>query len=109
MNRRPRGRLWLVLPLLLLLARCAGAAGRPPPRPRPPRAPPGPMLARRWGRVINIASLVGLHGAPYVTAYAASKHALVGLTRALALEVAGRGGPANGDHPRYDPAPRPRG
>jgi NAD(P)-dependent dehydrogenase (short-subunit alcohol dehydrogenase family) len=49
------------------------------------------MLERRWGRVINIASLAGLRGAPYVTAYTASKHALVGFTRALATEVSGRG------------------
>jgi len=49
------------------------------------------MLERRWGRVINIASLAGLHGAPYVTAYTASKHALVGFTRALAAEVSGTG------------------
>jgi NAD(P)-dependent dehydrogenase (short-subunit alcohol dehydrogenase family) len=55
------------------------------------RAVLGPMLARGWGRVINVASLAGLHGAPYVAAYTASKHALVGLTRALAAEVAGRG------------------
>ena len=49
------------------------------------------MFERRWGRVINVASLAGLHGSPYVTAYTASKHALVGFTRALATEVAGRG------------------
>jgi NAD(P)-dependent dehydrogenase (short-subunit alcohol dehydrogenase family) len=49
------------------------------------------MLQRRWGRVINVASLAGLVGAPYVTAYTASKHALVGFTRALAAEVSGRG------------------
>jgi NAD(P)-dependent dehydrogenase (short-subunit alcohol dehydrogenase family) len=49
------------------------------------------MLERGWGRVINVASLAGLLGAPYVAAYTASKHALVGLTRALAAEVAGRG------------------
>ncbi len=49
------------------------------------------MLDRGWGRVINIASLAGLYGSPYVTAYTASKHALVGFTRALATEVAGRG------------------
>src|SRR5438093_1144119 len=46
------------------------------------------MLASGWGRVINIASVAGLRGAPYVTAYTASKHALVGLTRALAGQVA---------------------
>ena len=49
------------------------------------------MLLRRWGRVINVASLAGLVGSPYVTAYTASKHALVGLTRALATEVGGKG------------------
>ena len=49
------------------------------------------MLERRWGRVINVASLAGLFGAPYVTAYTASKHALVGFTRALATEVSGKG------------------
>ena len=49
------------------------------------------MLERGWGRIINVASLAGLHGSPYVTAYTASKHALVGFTRALATEVAGKG------------------
>jgi NAD(P)-dependent dehydrogenase (short-subunit alcohol dehydrogenase family) len=49
------------------------------------------MLERRWGRVINVASLAGLVGSPYVTAYTASKHALVGFTRALASEVSGKG------------------
>ena len=55
------------------------------------RAVLGGMLARGWGRVINVASLAGLVGSPYVTAYTASKHALVGLTRALATEVGGKG------------------
>jgi len=49
------------------------------------------MLERRWGRVINVASLAGLFGAPYVSAYTASKHALVGFTRALATELSGKG------------------
>jgi len=49
------------------------------------------MLERAWGRVINVASVAGLAGAPYVSAYSASKHALVGLTRALAAEVRGTG------------------
>jgi NAD(P)-dependent dehydrogenase (short-subunit alcohol dehydrogenase family) len=59
------------------------------------------MLAQRWGRVINIASLSGLYGSPYVTAYAASKHALVGFTRALATEVAGKGVTVNAVCPGF--------
>jgi len=46
------------------------------------------MLERGWGRVVNIASMAGLHGAPYVAAYTASKHALVGLIHELAYELA---------------------
>jgi len=59
------------------------------------------MLERRWGRVINIASLAGLFGSPYVTAYTASKHALVGFTRALAMEVAAKGVTVNAICPGY--------
>ena len=59
------------------------------------------MLARGWGRVINVASLAGLYGAPYVTAYSASKHALVGFTRALAAEVSGKGVTVNAICPGY--------
>ena len=53
------------------------------------------MLERRHGRIVNIASTAGRTGHRYTAAYTASKHALVGLTRALAVEVAGRGITAN--------------
>lgn len=46
------------------------------------------MLAAGFGRIVNVASNAGLTGYAYTTAYCASKHALVGLTRALALELA---------------------
>jgi NAD(P)-dependent dehydrogenase (short-subunit alcohol dehydrogenase family) len=46
------------------------------------------MRARGFGRIVNIASTAGLRGYAYVSAYVVSKHALVGLTRALALETA---------------------
>jgi NAD(P)-dependent dehydrogenase (short-subunit alcohol dehydrogenase family) len=46
------------------------------------------MTARGCGRIINIASIAALHGIPYSSAYSASKHALLGLTRSLALELA---------------------
>jgi 3-hydroxybutyrate dehydrogenase len=46
------------------------------------------MVARGWGRVVNVASNAGLTGYAYSAAYCAAKHALVGMTRALAMEVA---------------------
>ena len=46
------------------------------------------MLEHGYGRIVNIASSAGLTGYPYVTAYCAAKHGVVGLTRALALEMA---------------------
>ena len=49
------------------------------------------MLARNSGRIVNVASTAGLVGYAYCTAYCAAKHGLVGLTRALALELATRG------------------
>ncbi len=49
------------------------------------------MRARRKGRVLNVASINGRVGAVHGAAYAASKHGLLGLTRTLALEVAGEG------------------
>lgn len=44
-----------------------------------------------WGRLIAVASTAGLKGYPYVTAYAAAKHGVVGLVRAAAQETAGTG------------------
>jgi 3-hydroxybutyrate dehydrogenase len=49
------------------------------------------MLAARWGRIVNIASTAARQGFPYVAAYVASKHGLLGLTRALAVEVVSAG------------------
>jgi NAD(P)-dependent dehydrogenase (short-subunit alcohol dehydrogenase family) len=49
------------------------------------------MASAGGGRVVNVASIAGLRGLRYTSAYCASKHALVGLTRALAVEWADRG------------------
>jgi len=59
------------------------------------------MLERGWGRIINIASIAAKAGAPYISAYAASKHGVLGLTRAVALEVAARGVTVNAICPGY--------
>jgi NAD(P)-dependent dehydrogenase (short-subunit alcohol dehydrogenase family) len=53
------------------------------------------MVERRWGRIINVASYAALTGIPYSSAYSASKHALLGLTRSLALELGRYGITAN--------------
>ncbi len=46
------------------------------------------MMAKRWGRVINVSSIHGLVASPFKSAYIAAKHGVIGLTRAVALEVA---------------------
>jgi NAD(P)-dependent dehydrogenase (short-subunit alcohol dehydrogenase family) len=59
------------------------------------------MLERRSGRVIAIASTAGLKGYAYVGAYAASKHAVIGLVKSLALETAANGVTVNAVCPGY--------
>lgn len=59
------------------------------------------MMKARWGRVVNISSVVGLHGSPGQTNYAASKAGLIGFTKALAREVGSRGVTVNAVAPGW--------
>jgi NAD(P)-dependent dehydrogenase (short-subunit alcohol dehydrogenase family) len=63
------------------------------------------MVANGWGRVINVASVAGRAGAAYISAYAASKHAVIGFTRSVAAEVAAKGITVNVICPGYVETP----
>jgi len=63
------------------------------------------MMERGWGRVVNLASIAGKTGYPYIAAYAASKHGVLGLTKVAALEAAERGVTVNAVCPGYVDSP----
>ena len=60
-----------------------------------------PMMKARWGRIINISSIVGATGNPGQVNYAASKAGMVGMTKSIAYEVASRGITANAVAPGF--------
>lgn len=60
-----------------------------------------PMMKARWGRIINISSIVGATGNPGQVNYAASKAGMVGMTKSIAYEVASRGITANAIAPGF--------
>jgi NAD(P)-dependent dehydrogenase (short-subunit alcohol dehydrogenase family) len=59
------------------------------------------MAAAGWGRIVNVASTAGLEGSAYLAAYCASKHGVVGLTRAISAEYAQSGVTCNAVCPGY--------
>jgi NAD(P)-dependent dehydrogenase (short-subunit alcohol dehydrogenase family) len=63
------------------------------------------MASRGRGRVVNVASTAGLEGAKYIGPYTAAKHAVVGFTRAMAVELADRGVTVNAVCPGYADTP----
>jgi NAD(P)-dependent dehydrogenase (short-subunit alcohol dehydrogenase family) len=63
------------------------------------------MVERRWGRIVNVASIAGLEGDRYIAAYVAAKHAVVGFTKAVAVEAQGTGVTVNAVCPGYVDTP----
>ena len=63
------------------------------------------MLDQRWGRIVVIASVVAKHGEPYVSAYTASKHGILGVVRSAAAELAKTGVTVNAVCPGYVDTP----
>lgn len=59
------------------------------------------MYDAKWGRIVNVASIAGLMGGAYIAAYCASKHGMIGMTRALAKEAARHNVTVNAICPGY--------